>query len=153
MHRDRERTIVGREEVKLKNGETSAGRAARSDLPSGPSEIEPAVQDITYQLTHDISDTGENLRDAAAFAPVAVAKGLNDLVTRASAHPRKLGLALAAVAAVGLFLRRRKRFPREKARSSDGQSRLPTTDGSALGQRQYPAGDSPAVDHELTPRH
>lgn len=96
----------------LINDEASPSDAAAADLPPGPDELETAVRDVAYRLTHDLHDTGEDLRDAAAFAPLALAKGLNDLVTRAAAHPRKLALAVIAVAtAVGL-LGRRKRSPR-----------------------------------------
>lgn len=84
---------------------TSADSPA--DLPPEPSELEIAARDVAYRLTHDLHDTGEDLRDAAAFAPLAVVKFLNSLATRVSAHPKKLAVGLVLLAASIGFLRRR----------------------------------------------
>jgi len=84
---------------------TSAGDHA--DLPLENRELEIAARDVAYRLTHDFHDTGEDLRDAAAFVPLAVVKALNGLATRAAAHPRKLALGIVLLAASILLLRRR----------------------------------------------
>lgn len=88
---------------------TRPGDVDQPGLPPEPDELEPAVRDIAYRLTHDASDTGQDLRDAVDFAPLAVAKGLNALITRASAYRGKFAVGLAVVAAVvGLIWRRRR---------------------------------------------
>lgn len=79
-------------------------------------ELEPAIRDVAYRLTHDLRDTGEDVRDAAAFAPLALMKVLNGLATRVSAHPRKLALGLGLVVTTLGMLRWRSR------RRSDGEA-------------------------------
>lgn len=103
----------------MTDDEFSAEAAAQASLPPEPDELEPAVRDVAYRLTHDLHDTGEDIRDAAAFAPVAVVKALNDLVTRAAAHPRKLALAVLLLAGGGgaLLWRRLHRKPGARQRN------------------------------------
>jgi hypothetical protein len=83
---------------------------APEPLPPEPNELAPAVRDVAYQLTHDLRDTHEDIRDAAAFAPLALVKAFNAFATRVAAHPRKTALAVILLGgAVGLFRRRRRR--------------------------------------------
>jgi hypothetical protein len=42
-------------------------------------DVGPAVRDLAHHLTHDISDTPKDLRDAVAFAPLAAVKVLKRL--------------------------------------------------------------------------
>ena len=48
--------------------------AGSTEPPPEPDELGAAVRDVSYQLTHDLSDTPADLRDAAAFAPLALIK-------------------------------------------------------------------------------
>lgn len=79
--------------------------------PPERDEIGPAVRDVTYRLTHDLADTPEDLRDAAAFAPLAAVKFIERCATALAARPKRTiaavaGLAIVA-AGVAIFWRRK----------------------------------------------
>lgn len=82
------------------------------DGPSGIDEIAPAIRDVAYKLTHDLSDTPEDICDAIAFAPLALAKTLDGFASYILARPRRVaGLVaglLLSLAAVALLRRRRR---------------------------------------------
>jgi hypothetical protein len=100
--------------------ETNTAGPARCSRPPETDELETAVRDVAYRLTHDMSDTADDLRDAAAFAPLAVVKAMNNLATRAAAHPRKLALtALLLAGAAGLIAWRRSKRERPRSRPRD----------------------------------
>ena len=78
----------------------------RQDL----NEVRPAVEDVVFELTHDLSDTPEDLRDAAAFAPIALVKALGGVADYLAARPRRtLAIAGTMLLAIGLFLAARRR--------------------------------------------
>lgn len=80
--------------------------------PQRPDDLRPALRDVGYQLTHNLKDTPQDLRDAAAFAPLAIIKTINAWVSRGSAHPKRSGVALALLGlavALGLAARSRRR--------------------------------------------
>lgn len=67
-------------------------------------ELTAAVEDIAYRLTHDLSDTSEDIRDAMAFAPLAVVKFLHTLEAEVRRRPKTAtALATALVAGIGLL--------------------------------------------------
>ena len=76
----------------------------------------PAIRDVAYRLTHDLSDTPDDLRDAVAFAPLATVKLAQQGASFLAARPRRTLLALAGFAAIvmGFAVTRRKR-PRPAA--------------------------------------
>lgn len=87
-------------------------RGAPPDAPlPEQDEVGAAVRDVTYRLTHDLADTREDLRDAAAFAPLAAVKVLERWATALAARPKRtiaaiVGLAIVA-AAVAAFWRKK----------------------------------------------
>ena len=67
-------------------------------------ELTAAVEDIAYRLTHDLSDTPDDVRDAVAFAPLAVVKFLHNLAAEVSRRPKAtIALVTAAAAGIGLL--------------------------------------------------
>lgn len=87
-------------------------KPAPDGLPPIPDEVGPAVQDVTFQLSHDLSDTPQDLRDAVAFAPLAAVKLAQRFARHLAARPRRsLGVVagLAAGVALGMALARRGR--------------------------------------------
>ncbi len=77
--------------------------------PAADDEIGPAVRDVAFQLTHDLSDTREDLRDAIAFAPLAAVKLAHRCASYLAARPKRSLSVLAAVLLTGFALARRKR--------------------------------------------
>ena len=77
-------------------------------------ELTAAVEDVAYRLTHDLSDTPEDIRDAVAFAPLAAVKFLHHIEAEVRRRP-KAAIALVAATAASVVLvavgpwRRRKR--------------------------------------------
>lgn len=72
-------------------------------------ELDHALQDVAFQLTHGPSDTGRDLRDAAAFAPIATVKGLVRLVDGVRARPGRIwAIAGVLLLAAGIFTALRK---------------------------------------------
>ena len=68
-------------------------------------ELTPAIRDVAFRLSHDLSDTREDIRDALAFAPVALVKLLDRFVAYAAARPKRAiakfaGLLLAGAVVV-----------------------------------------------------
>ena len=68
-------------------------------------ELTPAIGDVAFRLTHDLSDTREDVRDALAFAPVALVKLLDRFIAYAAARPKRAiamfaGLLLAGAVVV-----------------------------------------------------
>ena len=68
-------------------------------------DLTPAIRDVAVRLTHDLSDTREDVRDALAFAPVALVKLLDRFVAYAAARPKRAiavfaGLLLAGAVVV-----------------------------------------------------
>ena len=59
----------------MSEGKPMTRKPAPDGLPPIPDEVGPAVQDVTFQLSHDLSDTPQDLRDAVAFAPLAAVIG------------------------------------------------------------------------------
>ncbi len=47
----------------------------------GADELTPAIRDVAFRLTHDLSGTREDVRDALAFTPLALVKLLDRFVT------------------------------------------------------------------------
>lgn len=85
---------------------------APEGLAPAHDEVGPAVRDVAYQLTHDLSDTRSDLRDAVAFAPLAAVKLVQRCARYLAARPRRSLSVLAGLAAVvvaGAALTRRKR--------------------------------------------
>lgn len=84
----------------------------QAKTPPEPDEVGVAVRSVLYELTHDLSDTAENLRDAVAFAPLALIK-LAQRSVSALSLPRHRAALLAggavALLLAGLAWRRRKR--------------------------------------------
>lgn len=70
-------------------------------------EIGAAMGDGTYRLTHDLADTREDLRDAAAFAPLAAVKVIERCATALTARPKRTigviaGLAIVAASVAAM---------------------------------------------------
>ncbi len=63
-------------------------------------EIGAAMRDVTYRLTHDLADTREDLRDAAAFAPLAAVKVIERCATALTARPKRTIAVIAGFAIV-----------------------------------------------------
>lgn len=63
-------------------------------------EIGAAIRDVTYRLTHDLADTREDLRDAAAFAPLAAVKVIERCATALTARPKRTIAVIAGFAIV-----------------------------------------------------
>lgn len=63
-------------------------------------QLDQALKDVAFQLTHKPSDTCRDLRDAVAFAPIAAVKGIGRLVDGLVARPRRIWIA----AGVGVLL-------------------------------------------------
>lgn len=103
----------------MSDDEISGEAAARASLPREGPELELALRDVAYRLTHDLHDTGEDIRDAVAFAPLWVVKALNDLVTRASSHPRKLALAVLLLAGGSAVILSRRLHRKSRAGRTD----------------------------------
>lgn len=61
-------------------------------------EIGAAIRDVTYRLTHDLADTREDLRDAAAFAPLAAVKVVERCAAALAARPKRTIAAIAGLA-------------------------------------------------------
>lgn len=81
-------------------------------LSAAPDEVGPAARDVAFQLTHDLSDTSKDLRDALAFAPLAAVKLAQQGAGYLAARPRRSLAVLAGLAALlvaGATLARRKR--------------------------------------------
>lgn len=66
-------------------------------------ELTAAVEDVAYRLTHDLSDTPDDVRDAVAFAPLAVVKFLHHVAAEVRRRP-KTAIALVTAAAAGIGL-------------------------------------------------
>lgn len=81
-----------------------AGEPHESD--GGCAELRTAVGDGAYGITHDLSDTADDLRDAAALAPVALIKGPTVLASAARPHPRKVALAVLSLMALAIAVGR-----------------------------------------------
>ncbi|MES2723455.1 MAG: hypothetical protein V4656_09900 [Pseudomonadota bacterium] len=64
-------------------------------------EVQSALGDLANDLTHDISDLGQNLRDAADLAPIALAKTLA-WISDSWASPRRRSLMVGGVLLLGL---------------------------------------------------
>lgn len=64
-------------------------------------EVGQAIRDVTYRLTHDLSNTPEDLRDALAFGPLAAIKLAERCASVLAARPKR---TLAAVIALGVVL-------------------------------------------------
>lgn len=75
------------------------GAPPDAPLPE-PDEVGAAVRDVTYRLTHDLADTREDLRDAAAFAPLAAVKIIERCATALAARPKRTITAIAGIAIV-----------------------------------------------------
>lgn len=76
-----------------------------AELRPEPDELRPAVADVAWRLTHDLSDTPDDLRDALAFAPLAAVKAVAKVAGFMAARPRRTA---AAVAGAFAMLRRRR---------------------------------------------
>ncbi len=90
----------------------------RTLLPSEPfrpgsdaDEVGPAVRDMSYRLTHNLSDTPEDLRDAAALAPLVAVKLALKIAHAVTVRPRQTALAIVGLAVMlaGVAASRRKR--------------------------------------------
>ena len=89
-------------------------------------ELTPAIRDVAYRLTHDLSDTREDIGDALAFAPVALVKLLDRFVAYAAARPKRAiamfaGLLLAGAVVVTQRRRRQTEGPAAAARPPSGK--------------------------------
>jgi len=84
-------------------------------LPPDLDEVTPALRDVTHRLLHDLSDTPEDLRDAAALAPLALIKLAQQSARALAARPKRTLLVLASLSAVlaGFAMSRRKRRGRQ----------------------------------------
>lgn len=84
---------------------------APQGLAPAHDEVGSAVRDVAFQLTHDLSDTRSDLRDAVAFAPLAAVKLAQRCTRYLAARPRRslsvlAGLAAVIMAAAALIRRR-----------------------------------------------
>lgn len=79
-------------------------------LPSALNEVAPAIRDVTNRLTHDLSDTPDDLRDTIAFAPLAAVKLVQEGVNFLSARPGRTLMVVTTLAAIvmGIAVARRK---------------------------------------------
>jgi len=91
----------------MKNPYPSEPEAA--DLPPDPPELQVALKAVAQDLTRDLDDTGDNLRDALDLAPIALVKGAS-AIARVVTRPRVviLSLALLGAAAAIIALRRQR---------------------------------------------
>ena len=71
-----------------------------TEPPVEPNDVGAAVREVSYQLTHDLSDTSENLRDAAAFAPLAAIKLAQRAASAASRPRNRTALVVFGAAAL-----------------------------------------------------
>lgn len=72
-------------------------------------ELTPAIRDVAVRLTHDLSDTREDVRDALAFAPVALVKLLDRFIAYAAARPKRAIAMFAGLLLVGVVVTQRHR--------------------------------------------
>lgn len=96
----------------MSEGKPMTQKPAPDGLLPARDEVGPATQDLAFQLSHDLSDTAQNLRDAVAFAPLAAAKLAQRFGRDISTSPRRslaVVAAVAAVVAIGVALARRRR--------------------------------------------
>lgn len=88
------------------------GKSSTDNATVEPNEVTPAIGDVAYRLTHDLSDTQEDIRDALAFAPLALVKSLESGLVYLATRPRRtaaiIGGLLISAGLVGVLLRRRK---------------------------------------------
>ena len=79
---------------------TSAGegRTLAANAGAEPEEVATAICDVAYRLTHDPSNTPEDIRDALAFAPIATVKIVQKGLALLKRWPRR-----AMVVSVGLL--------------------------------------------------
>ncbi len=70
--------------------------------PSEPDEIGPAIRDMTYRLTHDLTDTPEDLRDAAGLAPLAAIKLAQQAADFLAKRPKRTFFALVGLAVIAV---------------------------------------------------
>lgn len=81
------------------------GSRSTAALHDTASELRPAVGDVIYELAHDPCDTAADLRDALAFAPLAIVKGLGAAGDYFAARPRRVVAgALIGIGLLGLAL-------------------------------------------------
>jgi hypothetical protein len=64
-----------------------------------PEEVATAIGDVAYRLTHDPSNTPEDIRDALALAPIATVKIMQRGLAHLAMWPRR-----AMIVSVGLLL-------------------------------------------------
>lgn len=83
-----------------KHKRAERGRSAR--LSPEPDEVGAAVRDTAFRLTHDLSDTPADLRDAAALAPLAAIKLARRCADAIAARPKRAVLLIAAAVAAVL---------------------------------------------------
>jgi hypothetical protein len=84
--------------------------ADAAGLPPVPDEVRPAVGDIAYNLTRNLADTGEDLRDAFDVLPLAIAKRLHALAGLVRSHPaRAAGLLVATAGLIGWVVAQRRK--------------------------------------------
>jgi hypothetical protein len=93
----------------MSDSKSPAGSAPRT---TEPDELGPAVRDVSYQLTHDLSDTPADLRDAVAFAPLAMVKLAQRFargLSRPGGRTALLAGSAAALLLAGVVWARRRR--------------------------------------------
>jgi len=74
-------------------------------------ELTPAFRDVAFRLTHELSDTPEDIRDALAFAPLALVKLLDRFVAYATARPKRAIAIFAGLLLVGAVVVTQRRRP------------------------------------------
>ena len=78
--------------------------------------IAPAIRDVTYRLMHDLSDTPDDIRDAAALAPLALIKLAQQSARFLAERPKRTLLGLAFISVVLAVIAKRRLSPRQRER-------------------------------------
>ena len=77
-------------------------------LAPEPDEIGPTVQDVARNLAHDLSDTPDDLRDAAAAAPLIIVKLAQRFAGAVTARPGAVAILAGLVAVLWIGQRGRR---------------------------------------------
>ncbi|WP_133255219.1 hypothetical protein [Phenylobacterium kunshanense] len=96
----------------MANSPTQDPPEAAGFLPD-PDEVGPAVRDVAHNLTHDLSDTPDDLRDAAAAAPLIAVKLAQRFAAAVAHRPERAVAILAGVVAL-IWIGRRERRRRNR---------------------------------------
>lgn len=89
--------------------------SASVELPPDLDQVTPALRDVTQRLLHDLSDTPEDLLDAAALTPLVLIKLAQQSGRLVAERPVRALLILTTLSAMLAAAVKRRRKRRETA--------------------------------------